>query len=123
LTGGLTSALLERMRSKDVDSLLHSYDRVIVGRSAGASVLGARCIITTRINEKRVLVTVPGFGLVDFCVKTHYRPSRDRLLVDLSRECRIFGVPEGAALVYREGVLRPFGEMFLFDNGVKSRFL
>jgi peptidase E len=123
LTGGLTSALLERMRSKDVDSLLHDYDRVIVGRSAGASVMGSRCIITTRVDGKRVLVTVPGFGLVDFFVKAHYRPSGDKQLEDLSRECRIFGVPEGSALVYREGVLRTFGEIYLFDNGVKSSFL
>jgi hypothetical protein len=68
------------------------------------------------------LVTVPGFGLVDFCVKAHYKASRDKRLEDLSRGCRIFGVPEGSALVFKDGVLGSFGDVFLFDNGLKSRF-
>jgi len=122
LTGGLTRALLERMKSKGVDSLLQDYNRVIVGRSAGASALGSRCIITTRIDGKRVLVAVPGLGLVDFCVKAHYKPCKDSQLRALSVGGQIFGVPEDSALLSRNGVLSSIGKVYSFREGNKTMF-
>jgi hypothetical protein len=110
------------MRLKGVDCLLRGFDGVVVGRSAGAAALGLRCIITTRIDGKRVFVTVPGFGLVDFCVKTHYKPLKDRQLKQLSHIGRVFGVPEGSALVFKDGVLGAIGEVYLFEDGEKTKF-
>jgi peptidase E len=119
LPGGLTRVLVRRMRDKNVDSLLRKYDRVIVGRSAGALALGKECILTiNRGNPVTMIVT--GIRLVDFSVKVHYNPSRDGELKELSKEGRIYGIPEGSALVYDNGALSFIGDVYLFEDGRKT---
>jgi peptidase E len=118
ITGGLTSVLVERLRNKDVDGLLRGYSGVIVGRSAGALALCKRCVITDR--NKRAAKIVAGLGQVDFCVKVHYKHSKDAVLRRLSKEERIYAVPERAALVYDNGTLSVMGVLYVFENGEKQ---
>jgi peptidase E len=118
LPGGLTRVLMRRMRNKNVDNLLRKYHKVIVGRSAGALVLGKKCILTIN-RETPVTVIASGIGLVGFSVKVHYHPARDRELKSLSKEGRIYGIPEHSALVYDDGVLSFIGDVYLFENGDK----
>ena len=118
LTGGLTSVLLERLKTKRIDRLLHNYDRVVVGRSAGALVLCKHGVLTNRSKQTTTLIT--GLGLVEFTLKTHYAPSDDDELRRLSKEEKIYAVPERSALVYGNGALTAIGNVYLFQNGEKT---
>ncbi len=118
LPGGLTSVLVERIRSKNVDSLLRGYNRVIVGRSAGALALSKNCILTKRHKAVKIIA---GIKLVDFSIKVHYKPSKDDALKRLSKEETIYAIPERSALVYDNGVLSFIGDVYLFQNGEKIR--
>ncbi len=119
LTGGVTSVLVERLKNMGLDRLLSSYNGVIVGRSAGALALCRKCVITCRSNSKTKVVD--GLGLVDFTLKVHYQSGeKDGELEHLSKEGRIFAVPEGSALVYEDGVLSFIGHVFLFENGERQ---
>lgn len=118
LTGGLPTALVKRLKAKGVDHLLRRYRCVIVGRSAGALVLGKKCIITGR--DSKATRVIDGLGLADFTVKVHYKPSKDAELMKLSKEDRIFAIPAGSALVYDGGALSAIGEVFLFMDGEKT---
>jgi len=111
--------LLSRLKSRGVDGVLRSYRGVVVGRSAGALVLGRSCLVTNRYNRKTRVVA--GLGLVDFSVKVHYEPSKDDLFRKLSKTGKVFAIPPRAAVVYDDGVLSFVGDVFLFENGEKTR--
>jgi peptidase E len=117
LTGGLANVLVERLKNMGVDRLLHDYRGVIVGRSAGALALCRKCIITCRSNSKVKLID--GLGLADLTLKAHYKPEKDTTLEQLSRQEKIYAVPEGSALVYSNGACSFMGEVYLFENGTK----
>ncbi|MGA3290030.1 MAG: Type 1 glutamine amidotransferase-like domain-containing protein [Candidatus Bathyarchaeia archaeon] len=117
LTGGLASVLVERLKNMGVDRLLHDYRGVIVGRSAGALALCRKCIITCRSNSNVKIIS--GLGLADLTLKVHYRSEKDIALERLSREEKIYALPEGSALVYNNGVCSLMGEVYLFENGKK----
>jgi peptidase E len=119
LPGGLTTILVGRIKYKNVDDLLRKYDRVIVGRSAGALALCRECILTKNRGD-RVTVIIEGIRLVDFSVKVHYDPSRDSELKKLSKEGKIYGIPERSALVYDNGALSFIGDVYLFQDGEKT---
>ena len=120
LSGGLASVLVERLRKKSVDRLLRKYEGVVVGRSAGALALGKNCIVTkNRRNQRSSMIS--GIGLVDFTVKAHYKPSKDEVLKRLSKDEKIYAIAERSALVYDDGALSSMGEVYLFQNGKKTR--
>jgi peptidase E len=119
LPGGLASVLVERLKNRSVDRLLRKYDGVVVGRSAGALALGKKCVVT-RHRRRTWFKMVKGIGLVNFCLKAHYRPSRDALLKELSKEERIYAIPERSALVYDDGALSFMGNVYLFQNAEKT---
>jgi len=117
LTGGLASILFERLKKMGVDSLLHEYDGVIVGRSAGALALCQKCIITCRSNSKAKIIS--GLGLAGLTLKVHYKPEKDTTLERLSIKEKIYAVPEGSAIVYNNGACSFIGYVYLFENGLK----
>ena len=117
LTGGLTSVLVERLKNMGIDRLLHSYGGVIVGRSAGALALCRKCIVTCRSNSK--VKIVDGLGLADLTLKVHYKPEKDSVLIRLSRQEKIYAVPEGSAIVYKCDAYSFIGNVYLFDDGIK----
>ena len=119
LTGGLASILVERLKNMGVDRLLHDYGGVIVGRSAGALALCRKCIITCRSNSKVKIIN--GLGLVDLTLKVHYKPEKDDALERLSRQEKIYAVPEGSALVYDDDACSFIGEVYLFEHGEKRK--
>jgi dipeptidase E len=119
LTGGLASILVERLKNMGVDRLLHDYGGVIVGRSAGALALCRKCIITCRSNSKVKIIN--GLGLVDLTLKVHYKPEKDDALERLSRQEKIYAVPEGSALVYDDDAYSFIGEVYLFEHGEKRK--
>jgi len=119
LPGGRASVLVERLKNKSVDTLLRSYKGVVVGRSAGALALSKKCVITkNRRNPTSKLIR--GIGLVDFSVKAHYKHLKDDALKRLSKEERIYAIPERSALIYEDGCLSFMGAVYLFQNGEKA---
>ena len=119
LPGGVASVLVERLESKNVDTLLRGYDGVVVGRSAGALALGKKCVVT-RNRRHPTSKIIRGLGLVGFSVKAHYKHSKDTALKRLSKEEKIYAIPERAALVYDNGCLSFMGDVYLFENGEKA---
>jgi len=119
LTGGLVSALIERLRKMEVDDLLRSYRGVIVGRSAGALALCRRCVITPR-RSKQVRV-VNGLGLADLTLKAHYRSRKDVYLLQFSKIEKIYAVPSRSAIVYDDRILAVIGKVYQFEGGRKTR--
>jgi dipeptidase E len=117
LTGGLASVLVERLKNMGVDRLLHDYGEVIIGRSAGALALCKKCVITCRSNSKVKIIN--GIGLADLTLKVHYKPEKDITLERMSRQEKIYAVPEGSALVYNNDACSVIGEVYLFENGKK----
>jgi peptidase E len=115
LTGGVASVLIERLKGKGVDRLLREYNRVVVGRSAGALVLGNKCIVSDRPKHKTRIIS--GLGLVDFNVKTHYTSSKENEMKKLSAEMQIYAIPARSAIVYNNGELSFIGDVYLFQNG------
>ena len=120
LPGGLASVLVERLKNKSIDQLLRKYEGVVVGRSAGALVLGKKCVVTKNRRHPTSKM-ISGIGLVNFSVKAHYKPSKDKALKNLSKKEKIYAIPERSALVYDDGCLSFMGEVYLFQNGEKTR--
>jgi len=122
LTGGQVGVLAARARSKGLDKFLRGYSGVIVGRSAGAMVMGKLCFVTNRYSGRRKVVG--GFGMVDFSIKAHYHASQDALLKRFFGNERVYAVPHGSALVYNleSGLLTSVGEVFVFVKGEKAVF-
>ncbi len=120
LTGGQVSILSSRMRIKGIEGLLRDYDGVVVGRSAGAVVLGKTCLVTNRYSGSNK--TVSGIGLVDFSIKAHYLPTQDGQLKLLSQMVRVYAIPQSSALVFDRDThaITAVGNVFLFENGKKS---
>jgi peptidase E len=123
LTGGQTGVLAVRAKSKGLDRFLRIFSGVIVGRSAGAAVMGKRFLVTNRYSGQRKIAN--GFGMVDFSVKTHYQASQDVLLRRFFRNGKLYAVPHGSALIYdkKNGHLASVGEVFVFMNGEKTIFV
>jgi peptidase E len=119
LTGGQVSVLAARAKAKGLDQLLREYPGVVVGRSAGAVIMGRRCMVTNRYSGSRKIVG--GLGLVDFSVKAHYQPAHDNMLRRFSMKEKTFAIPHGSALVYERGsgALTFLGEVFVFEKGEK----
>jgi len=119
LTGGQTSILIERLENTGVDSLLHDYGGIIIGRSAGALALCQKCVITCRSNSKAKVIN--GLGFADLALKVHYKPEKDSILERLSKQERIYAVPMTSALIYENRFCSYIGDVFLFENGKKSK--
>ena len=119
LTGGQASTLLSRLRCSGVERLLRGYRGVVVGRSAGAMVLGKNCLVTNRYSGNQRIAA--GLGLTDFSVKAHYELSKDRMLKEASKYGKIYAVPSRAAVVWEYCTVSFMGEVFLFENGRKTR--
>jgi dipeptidase E len=118
LTGGQVRALLTRLRNKQVEAWLREYEGVLVGRSAGALVLGRKCLVTNRYSRRSKLIE--GLGLVDFSLKAHYNSSQEYLLKKLSKTGKFYAIPPRHALISRRDVISFIGDVFLFENGAKE---
>jgi cyanophycinase-like exopeptidase len=116
LTGGQVTALITRARASGLDALLSKYNGVIVGRSAGATVMGEHCFVTNRYSGTARVVD--GLGLVNFSVKVHYKQHRDAWIKSLSRMERIYGIPHQTALVcdMDRGITRFIGDVAIFED-------
>ena len=119
ITGGLVTALVERIKEVGIEDLLSNFPGVIIGRSAGALALCKKSIITGRYSKR--MRFFEGLGLIDITVKAHYRSRNDDLLNLLSMQENIYAIPEGSAIVVERGNLSFINKVFLFSSGRKQR--
>jgi len=118
ITGGLVTALVERIKEAGIKDLLSDFSGVIIGRSAGALALCRKSVITGRCSKR--MRFFEGFGLADITVKAHYRSKNDDLLYSLSMQENIYAIPEGSAVVVEKGNLFFINKVYLFSNGKKQ---
>ena len=118
ITGGLVTALVERIKEASIEDLLSDFSGVIIGRSAGALALCKKSVITGRCSKR--MYFFEGLGLVDITVKAHYRSGNDYLLNSLSMQENIYAIPEGSAVVVEGGNLSFINKVYLFSNGKKQ---
>ncbi|HDD05104.1 MAG TPA: hypothetical protein ENF51_01280 [Candidatus Aenigmarchaeota archaeon] len=121
LPGGKPEVFMNYARGKRLGELLKGFQGVIVGNSAGALVLCEECLIT-RDEEYPETVVIPGLGVVNFCVEVHYDPSEDEELKELSKDRKIYAIPERCALVFDGQEFETIGTVYLFHNGKKYVF-
>jgi len=119
ITGGLVTALVERIKEAGIEDLLSDFSGVIIGRSAGALALCRKSVITGRCSKR--MHFFEGFGLADITVKAHYRSKNDDLLYSLSMQENIYAIPEGSAVVIERGNLSFINKVYLFSQGKKQR--
>ncbi len=118
-TGGLVSALVERIQKADIANILRNYSGVIVGRSAGTLALCKRGIVTGRKSKKMRIFN--GLALTDLTVKVHYRPLHEKLLNSLSLQQDIYAIPSRSAIIVEKEKLTYIGKVYLFSKGRKRR--
>ena len=119
LTGGQLTILITRLKAKGVDDLLRDFSGVIVGRSAGALALAKQGVVTERYSQKVKLM--PGLGLANLYLKTHYKPAKDEALKRLSVTQKIYAIPSASALIWKDNKASFFGKCFLFEKGEKRK--
>jgi len=121
LPGGEPDVFMNYARGKRLGKLLKRFQGVIIGNSAGALVLCKECLIT-RDEEYSETMVIPGLGVVDFCVEVHYDPSKDEELKELSRDRKIYAIPERCALIFDGQEFETVGTIYLFHKGKKHIF-
>lgn len=119
LPGGDPKLLIELMRNTGAAHLLRTYDKVIVGNSAGAVALAQEYVLLAEEGYNTFIIS-SGLGLMDFGVAVHYEPSMDAQLENLSTSRNIIAIPEGCALLYSDCSISLLGNVALFQEGKKT---
>ncbi len=120
IPGGDTEYLIEAVKRKGLAPLLKSYRKIIVGNSAGAISMCREGILTKDRYNTHIRI-VEGFGLVDFSVSTHYKESEDADLLELSKNRKIYAIPEKCAVVWDGKKMKFIGEVYLFYKNGKEK--
>jgi dipeptidase E len=117
LPWGDPKVLVERMNSTGAAQLLSSYDKVIMGNSAGALALCSEYVL---ISEESGASTVSsGLGLADIGLVVHYESYMDAQLERLSSSRSIFAIPQGGAVVISCCSISLIGHVAVFQGGNK----
>jgi len=117
LPGGDPKVLVERMRSTGAARLLTSYDRVIMGNSAGAAALCSEYVLLSEESGANIIAS--GLGLADIGLAVHYEPYMDERLENLSISRSIFSIPKGGAVVISCCSISLIGHVAVFQDGRK----
>lgn len=118
LPGGDPKLLIEQMRNTGAAHLLRTYDKVIMGNSAGAVALAQEYVLLADEGYSTFTIS-SGLGLLDLGVAVHYEPSMDAQLESLSTSRDIVAIPERAALFYSDCSISLLGDVALFQGGQK----
>lgn len=102
IAGGNTYKLLDIMNKSGFKDYIkdNHMNKVIIGNSAGAVVLG-KDIRTSNSENTIGLDDTEGIGLVDFSICPHYTIDMDSRLESLSRELKheVVGIPETSGII------------------------
>jgi len=104
LPGGDTKFLMENLKEKKLISLLkNSLDKVIIGNSAGAIVLCNEGFFF----EKERIRKFKGIGLIEISIYVHYNTKNRNDLKILSKDRKIYPIPERKTLIIENGEIKP----------------
>lgn len=117
IAGGNTYKLLDIVnRSGFSQFLLKNYkEKIIVGNSAGAIILGQS--IKTSSDENFVgIASTRGLGLVEYTISPHFTNEKKEKLINLSKELnqKIIGIPNHSAIILDENGERIINDVKIF---------
>lgn len=124
--GGNTYKLLDYICKNNLDIKCKEYlkgNGIIFGGSAGAIIFGKT--IETVIEEKENYPDNPALNMVkDYAIRCHYQPQDDKLFQNLSKKIKtpIIALPENGGLKIDENNIKTIGNVFIFNNGIKSKY-
>ena len=132
MAGGYPLSQIEFIKNFNLDKLLHNFNGVVLGQSAGAMNLAKRVYNypedLTEINDAKFW---NGVGLSDITIIPHFdvesgNPGveeidliNDYFLPD-SHNCTLYGVPNGSHVWIKNGISEFYGENYAIKNGVVS---
>ena len=124
--GGNTYKLLDYICKNNLDIKFKEYLKgsgIIFGGSAGAIIFGKT--IETVIEEKENYPDNPALNMVkDYAIRCHYQPQDDKLFQNLSKKIKtpIIALPENGGLKIDKNNIKTIGNVFIFNNGIKSKY-
>ncbi|WDV47389.1 Type 1 glutamine amidotransferase-like domain-containing protein [Clostridiaceae bacterium M8S5] len=102
IAGGNTYKLLDIVRQSGFDEFIRDRheDKIIIGNSAGAVIMGLD-IVTANSNDIIGLSNTKGMGLVNYSICPHYTSHKYAKLLDKSNKLKheIIGLPEESAII------------------------
>jgi len=116
IPGGDTEVLINNLKHRKISSLLINLESIFVGNSAGAMVLCNEAICAY---EKRGIID--GLGLVGIAIDVHYDKTHDKKLNELSKKREMYAIPEGSAIIFKNGKLSFIGNIYKFSNKKKIK--
>ena len=120
LIGGRPEKLLQLIEEKELARSIENFPGLLIGYSAGALAFCEDCLLTKEEDYPESLV-INGLGLVDFSVEVHYNEASDDELYTLSSDRRIYALPDGSAIFYKEGkVHKKVNDVILFESKKRS---
>ncbi|MDP2672813.1 MAG: Type 1 glutamine amidotransferase-like domain-containing protein [Nanoarchaeota archaeon] len=103
LPGGDTKLLMRNLKEKGLVSLLkNSFEKVIIGNSAGAIVLCNEGFFFERERTKKL----DGIGLAKISIYVHYTNQNRSDLKILSKDRKIYPIPERKTLIIENGKIK-----------------
>ena len=118
IAGGNTYKLLDIViKSGFSEFLLNNHkEKIIVGNSAGAVILGQN-IKSSNSDNIVGLRDTNGLGLVEFSICPHYSEDKSKKLIDLSRDLnqKVVGIPEHSAIIIDTSGARVINEIHVFE--------
>ena len=127
LSGGNTFYFLHWLKQRQLLSILHEYvtrGGVLVGVSAGAILMTPNIETALWCNDEPIAGDMDwsALGLVDFAFAPHFGSSNSNArIADLMSYARqyhmtVYGCPDGAGIVVKDGRVECFGEVIAVGN-------
>lgn len=120
IPGGQTELLIENVKKYNLASLIREFNGPIIGNSAGAAVLSEVAIMYPSQYREKITI-LEGMGLVDLEIFVHYDKIYDEELLKLSKNKKIYGIPEESIVIYNDEKLNFIGDVYLFSKGNKTK--
>jgi len=124
LPGGDPRVLLKNLKAKGMDKLIKNFEGIFIGNSAGALVMCDKYAVVKRQDDYPKTTFYKGLGLVNFSVSVHYKSkvphlageSADEELQNLSKNRKIYAIPERCALIYKNKKITFIGKVKEFKS-------
>ena len=118
LPGLNTEILIENIVKENLVSKILNFPGIVFGNSAGAYAL-CPDYIKIRGNEVEI---IPSLNIVPFWIKAHYESKFDPILLDLSKEKKIYGLSNNSAILWDGNKIDFIGDIYLFKNGKEINY-